>query len=286
MRTTTLSAALFVLLAFPSAPLTAQMGNASSPATAGSRPCNPGDTLLNATLWMETSAEYQANARQTYATARRNLDAALADKSWSALGQGASAAALPPAIILDLDETALDNMSFESRSIRAGTTYSPDIWKQWTDEAAALPTPAASEFLGYAASRGVTPFYVTNRSAAEKEQTRKNLQRLAYPLTASEETLLVVGEHPEWTTDKTSRREFVASTHRVLMLFGDDLNDFAAAAGKSRAERDAIVRVHADDWGVRWYILPNPVYGSWVNAAIGGAAGASDCEKKVERLRP
>jgi acid phosphatase len=258
---------------------------APRPDVAVTRPCNPGDTLLNATLWMETSAEYQASARQTYGVAHRLLDTALADPSWSAVGQTAAAASMPPAIVLDLDETALDNMGFESRAIEAGTTYTPQLWSQWVSESAAGTTPGAAEFLAYAKSRGVTPFYVTNRKAEEEAATRANLEKLGYPLGTTEDTLLVVGERPEWTSDKTSRREFVASTHRVLMLFGDDLNDFAAAAGKSRAERDSIVRQHQDDWGIRWFILPNPVYGSWEKATMSDATGPTDCEKKIDRLR-
>lgn len=270
----------------PVTPMGTPQPVSAAPQTAVSaRPCNPGDTILNATLWVETSAEYQASARQTYAVARRLLDTALADQSWSALDQGPSAASLPPAIILDLDETAMDNGSFESRAIRSGTTYTPQLWNEWISESAAGATPGAADFLAYANSRGVTPFYITNRKAAEKPATRVNLEKLGYPLSKTEDTLLVVGEHPDWTNDKTSRREFVASSHRVLMLFGDDLNDFAAAAGKTRAERNAIVLQHQGDWGLKWFILSNPIYGSWERATMTGASGATDCDKKIERLR-
>jgi 5'-nucleotidase (lipoprotein e(P4) family) len=247
--------------------------------------CNPGQSLLNATLWMQTSAERQALARQTYGVARRMLDAAIADHSWSALGQGSEAAALPPAIILDLDETTIDNMSFESRMIDAGTTYSSDLWNQWVSESAARAMPGAPEFLAYAKSRGVTPFYVTNRKTSEKPATRANLVKLGYPIDPSVDTLLFEGDRPGWSLGKSSRREFIASTHRVLMLFGDDLNDFAAAAGKPLAERDAIVNQHQDDWGTKWFILPNPVYGSWERATMAGAPGNTDCEKKSGMLR-
>lgn len=253
-------------------------------------PCNAGQQILNATLWMETSAEYRASTTQTYATARRMLDAALADSTWTALPATAGAAGLPPAIILDLDETAIDNLTFESRVIRDAKAYDAGAWNRWVSESAALAIPGAAEFLAYARSRGVTPFYVTNRDADQEAATRANLEKLGYPLSATEDTLLLRGERPEWkSSDKTPRRDFVASAHRVLMLFGDDLNDFTLAAGKTRAERDAIVNAHASDWGRVWFILPNPIYGSWERAATGDTRGLSDCQqlqRKVESLRP
>lgn len=236
------------------------------------QPCNAGDTLLNATLWMQRSAEYRANALQAYTTARRMLDAALAQPATSAL---------PPAIVLDLDETSLDNMDFESAVMRQEKTYDQNAWNEWIAKEAARGTPGAKEFLQYAASRGVTPFYITNRRSAEKEHTRANLVALGYPV--SEDTLIVRGDNDP--RDKTPRRERVMATHRVLMLFGDDLNDFIDAAGKTAAERDRIIADNAANWGTSWIILPNPVYGSWIDTLLPAGTGATDCEKKRSLLR-
>jgi acid phosphatase len=69
------------------------------------------------------------------------------------------------------------------------------------------------------------------------------------------------------------------------MLFGDDLNDFAFANGKSRDERDAIVAAHANDWGRKWFILPNPVYGSWERAASSGTTPCDQLQKKIDALQ-
>ena len=242
--------------------------------------CNPGDSILNATLYMQSSAEYRAAALQTYATARRALDAALADPA---------AAAQPPAIILDLDETALDNARYAARSVRKGKTFQfDDDWSAWVSESAADAVPGAREFLVYAHSRGVTPFYITNRTTDMEAATRLNLEKAGFPLSASQDTLLVRGERPEWNTfDKTPRRDFVAAQYRVLLLLGDDLNDFTSASGKSVADRAAIVDNAASSWGTRWIIVPNPIYGSWESAVTGGSG--TPCEqmkKKVDSLNP
>ncbi len=239
-------------------------------------PCNPGLALVNAAAWVATAAEYRASALQTYNAARRALDAALATPG-----------DLPPAIILDLDETAIDNIPFEARMVRQGKTYDSGVWKEWVGESAAGPTPGAAEFLAYAKSRGVTPFYITNRKAEEEAPTRANVEKLGYPLDANEDTILTRGERQEWTSgDKSPRRAFVAAHHRVLLVLGDDLNDFVAAAGKSVAERAALVRENEAKFGTSWFILPNPIYGSWESTIAGSGSACEQLQKKIEVLKP
>lgn len=244
-----------------------------APATAATAvaPCNPGHSILNATLWVQHSAEYRAAATQTYANARRALDAALASGDSSK----------PPAVVLDLDETALDNTPFEARVIRAGKTYDSATWKQWTAEGAAPAIPGAAEFLQYAKSRGVTPFYVTNRDEDERAGTFANLQKLGFP--AEPSTLLL---RQNDVSDKTPRREQVAASHRLLLVIGDDLNDFVNAREKSQAERARIIEETAMNWGTRWFILPNPMYGSWERALIGsGGEPCAQVQRKIDALR-
>jgi 5'-nucleotidase (lipoprotein e(P4) family) len=246
---------------------------AVSPATPQ---CNPGHTILNPALWMQSSAEYRAIALQTYANARRALDAGLAE----------SPGGLPPAIILDLDETSLDNTPFEARMIRSGQTYNEAAWKRWTAEGAAPAIPGAAEFLKYAQSRGVRPFYITNRDMDEEPGTRRNLETLGFPLEAGVDTLLQRGENGWTTSDKTARRQYVAQAHRVLLLLGDDLNDFVDARDKSHAEREQLLAANAKEWGTRWFILPNAMYGSWERAAIGpGGTPCEQVQRKVDAMR-
>jgi len=203
-------------------------------------PCNPGVPLVNPTLWMQSAAEYRASATQTYAAARRALDAALEESS-----------SLPPAIILDLDETALDNSRFAARMIAKGAPFSfGSEWSAWVSESASGAIPGAQEFLVYAQSRGVTPFYITNRTSDMEAATRANLEKLGFPL--AENSLLL--REVNGTTDKSARRNDVASRYRVLLLLGDDINDF-----KPRATLDETTA----PWGTRWFILPNAIYGSW-----------------------
>src|SRR5688572_12276595 len=98
-------------------------------------PCNAGHALVNATLWVQSAAEYRASALQTYAAAKRQLDAALADRAWTGAEEEKNEdASQPPAVILDLDETTLDNSGFEIRAIRRGITYDKALWREWVAE--------------------------------------------------------------------------------------------------------------------------------------------------------
>lgn len=259
----------------------------TQPPAAAAPPCNPGHTILNATAWVQHAAEYRAAAIQTYATARRALDAALADPSWTgAQEETDNDPSQPPAVILDIDETTLDNTPFEARVIRAGTTYDERTWKQWTSEGAAPVIPGAAEFLAYAKGRGVRVFYITNRDLDEEPGTRRNLEELGLPLDPAVETLLLKGTLGFNTSDKSPRRAHVAASHRVLLLVGDDLNDFTNARDKSQSERAAIIEQTRDWWGSRWFMIPNPMYGSWERALTGGqGAPCEQVQKKIDALR-
>lgn len=259
----------------------------STAAATASAPCPAASAaVLNATLWMQTSAEYQAIVRETYRTARTQLDLALADPAWSALPDGSTDATKPPAVILDLDETAIDTSAQTARQIRSGTGYSEDAWLRFSMAGNARAIAPALDFFRDAAAKGIAVFYITNRNAKEEPPLRRNLIALGFPLSDTSDTILTRGERPEWTSDKSSRRMFVAADHRVLELFGDDLNDFVNASGKSIADRTALLNRYDDQWGRRWFVLPNPVYGSWERAVTAGASG--DCaqlQKKIDTLR-
>lgn len=244
--------------------------------TSGPVPCNNGLSLVNASLWVQSAAEYDAAALQTYNLARRAVDEGLA-----------AADSRPAAVILDLDETAIENMPFEARMVRKGITYDKNDWLSWVNESKGRAVPGAAEFLAYVRSRGVTPFYITNRMQEEEAGTRANLQRLGYPLLGNEDNVLTRAEREEWkSSDKAPRRDWVASRYRVLAVLGDDLNDFANAHDATQEARDEIVRRNAAEWGTRWFIVPNPTYGSWERAIVGSSTGCEALTKKVEALKP
>jgi acid phosphatase len=240
---------------------------------------------LNAVLWMQTAAEYKASAVQAYRLARLQLDAALADPSWTAATEQTNAAGLPPAVILDLDETVLDNSAFEARLAQDASAYSEDAWNQWVEERKAGAVPGALEFVQYAAGRGVTLFYVTNRDHRVEDATRDVMARLGVPLAPDRDVVLARHENGWDASDKSSRRLAVARTHRILLLVGDNFEDFVGGTRGSVAERDALMRKYAAFWGRQWIVLPNPTYGSWESALTVGAPQPSDAQTLAAKYR-
>ncbi len=232
----------------------------------------PRDTheLLNATLWIQTSAEHRIVCRTIYEAAIEALDAALADPSaTAALEQTGPFGSLPPAVIVDLDETILDNSPFAGRLVTDRIPFDPRLWAQWVTRAEAGALPGALEFIHHAESRGVAVYYVTNRSADQEEATRANLARLGIVLPAAVDTVLMSRERPEWRSDKTSRRAFVAARYRILLLVGDDLGDFVSGAVDTPENRVVLADRYPGYWGTRWFVIPNPMNGSWETALFG-----------------
>ncbi len=224
---------------------------------------------LDAVNWVQTSAESKIAARQAYRLASLQLDAALRDKSWSAATeQVVPFGKLPPAIILDLDETILDNSFFQARIVRDDAPYSDAAWESWVAQSDAPALPGSVEFLNLAAKKGVQIFYVSNRGAGEEAATRENLRRIGCPLQGLGDHVLLNGERPDWTTNKTSRRRFVAQRHRVLLLVGDDMNDFLPVKPLSPEQRLVLAARFEKFWGERWILLSNPLYGSWQSALL------------------
>jgi acid phosphatase len=225
---------------------------------------------LHGVLWMQTAAEYRAITRGLYRLAAVQLDRALEDLRWTAIPEQAGRADLPvlkPAVILDIDETVLDNSPEEGQRVRERVAYAPDLFQLWAARSEAGTVPGAADFLKYAAARDVEIFLVTNREPDWRDETIENLRKDGFPI--AEDHVLCLGEHgrPDDPGDKAGRRQFVAANHRVLLLVGDDLGDFVsiAQAGKrlDREARSALVDAYSGYWEERWFVLPNPVYGSW-----------------------
>jgi 5'-nucleotidase (lipoprotein e(P4) family) len=238
--------------------------------------------MLNSVLWVQSAEEYHAVALTVYRAAERTLDEALRTKTWTAATeQSGRYEELAPAVILDLDETVLDNSAYEARLIRNKQSYSPATWKSWVEEANAGAVPGALSFVRLAASKRIKVFYITGRDASEEEATRRNLKSLGFPLDDRDDTILSQGEHEGWTSDKTSRRQEVVHRYRVLMIIGDDLNDFISAQGLGMQERTQLGEQYRTYWGSRWIMLPNPMYGSW-EKAIFGSAGALTPDQRLQ----
>lgn len=214
------------------------------------------DGLLLATLYMQHAGEYQASCYQSYNLAKWKLSEKLAQyKGEKKL-----------AVVVDIDETVLDNSPFSARSILENTDY-PKYWDEWCMQAKAKSIPGAMEFLVYAQSKGVETFYISNRKIKLFTATQTNLINNGFPFADSTHILLRTT-----TNDKEPRRNKVRETHEVVLYFGDNLGDFMSDFDdQPNQKRNAIVRDIQNDFGDEFIVLPNPTYGTWLNALIEGA---------------
>lgn len=229
---------------------------------------------LNATLWMQTSEEYRIAVAQAFRLADVMLDRAIADPDWTAaLEQTGDYRELGKrAVILDVDETILDNAPFQGKIVLDDSQFHPENWGKWVGRAEATALPGATEFVERLRADGVDIFYVTNRTHENSAHTAKNLSELGFPVDPDGANLLSKRKQEDWGSDKSTRRAFVARSHRILLLVGDDLNDFVSGvrgADTSLSKRGEIAGAHRDKWGTKWIVIPNPAYGSWERVLYG-----------------
>lgn len=226
---------------------------------------------LNAALWLQNSPEFKANAMQSYALARIRLDEALANKEWTAAPaeQTGNYQELQPAIVVDVDETALDNSRYQSWTVIANQTFSQETWAKFVHAQISEPVPGAVDFLKYADSKGVKIFYVSNRTADLEDPSRKNMERFGFPLGGNVDTFLFAKEQAEWGSAKGTRRAHIAKDYRILLNLGDNLGDFTDAYKGNEAERLKVLQDNNQRWGREWIMIANPAYGSWESAPFG-----------------
>src|SRR5690606_22310451 len=213
----------------------APQGDASPVAAASPQASGPiADDNLHAVLWVQASAEYRASAETIYRAAADKLDAALAERNWDALvpaerDNAGATADLKPAVIMDVDETVLDNSPYQARLIRDQAEYSDPSWDLWVAEKKARAVPGVVDFARVAAEKGVTILYLSNRAVHLKDATLATLEAVGMPA-ASDEVFLglgtVVPGCEQNGSEKNCRRRLAGQKYRVLMQFGDQLGDF------------------------------------------------------------
>ena len=239
-------------------------------------------------LYVQTSTEFAANNIQTFNNASKALDMAIQDKTWTAaLEQKNNFSSKKPAIIVDVDETVLDNSSFQSRTILSGLSY-PNGWAKWVNESKASAVEGVYEFLHHVNDNDVKIFYVTNRLESFREPTIKNLKRLGLPFDDNKNTLLMRVD--ENVRDKTERRRNIADDYRIVLLVGDQLTDFISTkeAYVFHSDRKKLAKKYSDMWGSKWFMITNPTYGRWELSIYDKMPKSEDeaIQKRKETLNP
>jgi 5'-nucleotidase (lipoprotein e(P4) family) len=237
----------------------------TAPAEKTPKETNSQDYLIHSTLYAQSAAEYKALCYQAYELAEIQVERALA--------KGVK----KPTVILDLDETVLDNSPYTAWQIVTNNPYSPDSWAKWVEDAKAEAVPGAIEFLIWANNQGVDLYYISNRSSEGLSATIKNLQNLGVPRADSSHIFLKTT-----TSDKSERRAKVkAGAADIILYIGDNLGDYSEIWDKPSnvAERLSNVQVHRDEIGVEFIVLPNSLYGTWEGAVYNYDRSLSDAER-------
>lgn len=215
------------------------------------------DTEQNvmATLWYQKSGEMRALYYQAYNLAELRIREYLAK----------TRSERPAAVIFDLDETVLDNSPSEGLNIVEGKGFSPDRWKAWSDKASARALPGARDFIRFLAKNDIAAFYISNRQNTEIMSTMINLQKLDIPY-ADRNHIFLKSE----TSGKEFRRNVVATNYDILLLVGDNLADFDMVF-EDRSVNLGFKAVDSlrSEFGKKFILLPNPMYGDWTKPLWG-----------------
>ena len=226
------------------------------------------EQLVMGTLWIQRSAEVRALSYQAFNVAKLIFE----------LDLQKDASGKKKAVIVDIDDTVLDNSPYQAAMVDDNFGY-PEGWGEWCNAAEAEALPGAVDFLKYVVSKGGDVFYISNRKVKYKEGTMKNLKALGFPQVTDDRVLL-----REKTSNKEPRREIVRKEHRIVLLMGDNLNDFDNIfRKKSLDDRAAAVDQVKDQFGSKFIVLPNPMYGDWEGGVYKGNWKLSPAEKSKAR---
>lgn len=206
------------------------------------------DYLIYATIWYQHSPEMKALYLQGFNIASENLKLFAKQKTKR-----------PKAVVVDIDETMLNNVPFQAQEIIDNKPFSSDFWNEWTKLAKAEALPGAKEFSLLCDSLGIQLFYISNRSTSELDVTVRNLDSLGFAFATPDHFLL-----KENTSSKKERREKVMENYDIVMLVGDNLADFTEVFESREDDWDCdLVNQYKSEFGKRFIILPNPMYGGW-----------------------
>ena len=224
------------------------------------------------TLWYQNAAEVDALYQQGYNVATNKLKELLKQPTNK-----------PYSIVLDIDETVLSNIPFQVKMIKDGTAFNPKLWDEWVQKAEATPVAGAKEFLQFADKNKVQIYYISDRTDAQVDATIKNLEAQGLPVQGRDHLMF----KKEGDKSKEGRRQEVIKHTNLVMLFGDNLVDFAEFSTKSEADRDKMFEQLKAEFGDKFIIFPNPMYGSWESAVYQGEKkdGKGQSEARLNALK-
>ncbi len=232
---------------------------------------------VGAVLYMQKAAEYRALTYQAFNVAKMQLDADFDNKNLKKLPK--TERKMPRAVVVDIDETVLDNSPAQASNIKNRLPFDLKNWYAWGEQRKAKAIPGAVDFLNYASKKGAKVFYVSNRDEVQKTATIDNLKAVGFP-DANIETVQLRQKE----STKEPRRQVIAEKHRIVLLIGDNLDDLSDIYEKKSVDaRFAEVDKTREMFGHKFIVLPNAMYGTW-ESAIYDYGRLNEIEKAQKRL--
>jgi 5'-nucleotidase (lipoprotein e(P4) family) len=200
--------------------------------------------------WVRDSAEYQAALLQVYrqATARIETESRTkASATW--------------AVILDADETVISNVTYQIERARANLPFTQESWTAWVRRREATPLPGAGELLSRVRALGGRIAIVTNRLQSECADTEAvfKTHALVYDVMLCRPDGSPSDKNPRFDAVAGGRTAASSSPLEVVAFVGDNILDFPRLTQASKIQGGQGL----SEFGVRFFIVPNPMYGSW-----------------------
>ena len=209
----------------------------------------------SAVLWQQTSAEYEALCYQAFNIAKSKLEQ----------NMQTSADGRRNAVIMDLDETVIDNSPYNGRLILEDLKYDENTWAEWVNQAQAELVPGAREFILLAEEYAIPVYYISDRDINSLDATMQILKKAGI---RTEPQMFFLKEDPGIDGKEQRRKNVISDDIFVTMLIGDNLADFHEAfeSVKTVGGRKDVLAELKDEFGDRFIILPNVMYGDWDRA--------------------
>jgi 5'-nucleotidase (lipoprotein e(P4) family) len=236
-------AAWLLLAGCASAP-PAQAPPPGAPAAAGS-PALPADLE-----WVRDSAEFRAAVLQAYRVAGAHVEA-----------QAASRAPGTWAVTLDADETVIGNVQYQIEQHGRGMKFGSETWDAWVRRREATALPGAGAFLTRVRALGGRIAIVTNRLVSQCADTEAvfRAHALVYDVMLCRPDGTPSDKNPRFAAVASGQAFGLSTPLDVVAYLGDNIHDFPALSQASRDQGDAAF----ESFGVRFFLVPNPMYGSW-----------------------
>ena len=215
-------------------------------------PLNP-TTKAYSVHWYRDSVEMRALYNEIYGMVTRHVEAAVASQKLKPHTWG---------VILDVDETVLNNSLNERNNVINDLPFSPELWNTWVISEQATALPGAKAFLDKVHELGGYVNFVTNRTQAQVAPTIDNLKKAGLWYDQVIGVTTSSDKNPRFDAVQQGQAPSALPAQTILAFVGDNIQDFPGMWQKVLVKLDPNDAVY-NNFGQKWFLLPDPIYGSW-----------------------